>query len=113
MWRKHQNVYKDHLKYVRDVILKPFRVVILCCAKRIMEMHDLAKYLPSPLMKGESYKSANWKFCDQELSVIDIRVAIKGGLPSSINNELEDNQEGYHYLTHKYWCDLLSTIDLS
>ena len=27
-----------------------------------------------------------------------------------MHDELEDNQEDYHYLTHEYWCDLLYTI---
>ena len=27
-----------------------------------------------------------------------------------MQDELEDNQEDYHYLTHEDWCDLLSTI---
>ena len=29
MWRKHQIVYQDHLKYVCNDIVKPFRVLIL------------------------------------------------------------------------------------
>ena len=28
-----------------------------------------------------------------------------------MQDELEDNQEDYHSLTHEYWCDLLSTIE--
>ena len=27
-----------------------------------------------------------------------------------MQDELEDNQEDYHYLDHEYWCDLLSNI---
>ena len=29
-----------------------------------------------------------------------------------MQDELEDNQEDYLYLTHAYWCDLLSTIEV-
>ena len=51
MWRKHQIVYQDHMKYVCNDILKPFKVKILRYTKRVRERHDLAKYLPPPSMK--------------------------------------------------------------
>ena len=75
-------------------------------------MHNLEKYLPPTSMKGDRYEAANWKFCEQEFTISDICVAIKGGLPSSMHNELEDNQEDYLSLTHEYWCNLLSTIEV-
>ena len=43
MWRKHQSVYQDHLKYVRNDMVKPSRVRILCYAERVREMHELTK----------------------------------------------------------------------
>ena len=52
MWRKNQSVYQDHMKYVRNDIVKPFKVKTLRYAKRVREIHELAKYLPTPLMKG-------------------------------------------------------------
>ena len=42
----------------------------------------------------------------------DIIVAIKDGLPLSMQYELEDNQEDYRSLTHEYWCDLLYKIEV-
>ena len=75
-----------------------------------MEMHDLEKYLPPPLKKGERCKVDNWKVRDQEFTVSEIREVIKYGLPSSMQDELNDHQEDYLSLTHEYWSDLLSTI---
>ena len=43
MWRKHQSIYQDHMKYIHNDILKPFQVKIIHYAKRVREMHDLAK----------------------------------------------------------------------
>ena len=37
-------------------------------------------------------------------------VEIKDRLPSSMQDDLVDNQEDYHSFTHEYRCDLLSTI---
>ena len=81
MWRNHQSVFQDHLKYICNDIVNPFRVGILRYAKRIQDMHDLANNLPPPLMKGNGYEEYNWKFRNKELSVHDIRVAIRDGLP--------------------------------
>ena len=48
------------MKYVCNDIVKPFKVKILRYVEPVQEMHDLAKYLPPPLMKGESAMEANW-----------------------------------------------------
>ena len=60
MWEKHQIVYQDRMKYVYNDIVKPFKVKILCNAKRVRDMHELAKYLHPPSMKGESAMASNW-----------------------------------------------------
>ena len=60
MWRKHGRVYQDHMKYVHNDIVKPFKVKVLRYAKRVREMHNLAKYLSPPSMKEESAMSDNW-----------------------------------------------------
>ena len=39
-------------------------------------------------MKGESAEVANWTVYNQEFKVIEIRLVIKDGLPSSMLNEL-------------------------
>ena len=90
--------------------MKPFCVGIIRYAKRVIDMHDLAKYLSPPSTKGKIYEVANWKVLNQELSVNEIRIAIKDGILPPMQYELEYNQEKYRSLTHEYWCDLLSTI---
>ena len=40
LWRNHQSVYQDHLKYIRNDILKPFHVKIIRYAERVRKMHD-------------------------------------------------------------------------
>ena len=51
-----------------------------------------------------------WKVGNKELSGHEIRVSIKEGLPSSMQDDLEDNQEDHCSLTHEFLCDLLSII---
>ena len=60
MRRKHQSVFNDHLKYIHNEIVKPFRVIILHYAKRVEEIHYLEKHLPprATVMKQLIGKSA-------------------------------------------------------
>ena len=111
MWRKHHILFQDHLKYNRNNIAKPFRVRILRYAECVQEMHDLAKYLSPFLVKGEILMKLVGKSA-KKFSIHEIQVAIKDGLPSSIQDELGDNQEDYNTLTHEDWCDFLSTIEV-
>ena len=79
------------MKYVQNDIVKPFKVKILCHAKRVHDMHDLEKYLHPPSMKGESALAANWSVCNEEFTTGDLKLAIKYGLPKTMRDELDDN----------------------
>ena len=78
--------------------MKPFKSKILCYAKRVREMHDLAKYLPTPSIKGKSDEAANWNVRNHEFTAGEIWLAIKDGLPKYMHNELNDHSEDYRFL---------------
>ena len=63
-------------------------------------------------MKDVSAESANWTVRNQEFTVSEICLAIKYGLPLSMQYELDDHQEDYPSLTHEDFCGLLSTIEV-
>ena len=46
--RKHRSTFQDHIKYIHNNIVNPFRVGILQYSELIREMQDLFKYLPPP-----------------------------------------------------------------
>ena len=91
MWRKHRSVYQDHMKYVRNDIVKPFKVKILYYTKHMREMHEIAKYLSPPSMKGESTMTDNWSFRNKEFTSGYLRLAIRERLPKSMRDELDDH----------------------
>ena len=112
MWKKYQILCQNHIKYIHNDIVISFWVGILRYAERVHEMNDLDKYLPQPSMKKESYKSANRDISEKGLSKNEICTEIKDGLPSFMQEELEDNQYNHCSLAHEYWCGLLSTINV-
>ena len=75
-------------------------------------MHDLAKDLPPPLMKGDSAMADNWSVHIKEFTVSDIRLDIKGGLTKFMGDKSDDHPEDYCFLTYKDWCYLPSTIEV-
>ena len=68
MCRKHHSVFRYHYKYMHNGIMKPFRVGILQYTKHVRNIHDLAKFLPKILKKGDEYDQAYYTIHDKELS---------------------------------------------
>ena len=60
MWKFCQIALQDYDKYIHNNIFKLFIVDILHYAEQVHEIHELAKYLPPPLMKGIGFESDNW-----------------------------------------------------
>ena len=101
MWRKHQSIFQDHVNYTYNGSMNPFRVVIIQHAERIREMHNLAKSLPLPSMKGDEYNQADWDVWYKELSEDEICVTTKEGITTSMNDEMGDKDKDYNYFTHE------------
>ena len=79
------------MNYIFNYIVKPFKVKIIRYAERVHEMHELPKDLPPPSMKGESDEAANLTVRNQSFAASEIRLTIKDGIPSSMQDELEDH----------------------
>ena len=65
MWRMHWSVYQDHMEYIHNDIVNPFKVKIPRYNEPLREIYVLAKYLHPPSMKDKSAEEANWAFCNQ------------------------------------------------
>ena len=64
-------------------------------------MHDVAKYLPSPSMKGGGFEASDWSVSNKYIKEDVIQVATKEGLPASMQDKLGDNHDDYCYITHE------------
>ena len=60
MWCNHSSTFQDHVKYIHNDIVKPFRFLTLQYAECIHDMNDIPKYLPAPSMKHGHYDEAYW-----------------------------------------------------
>ena len=69
---EHQSVYQDHMKYVHNDILKPFNIKIHRYARRVREMHELAKYLPPPSKNVECAMEDKWSFHKENFNTGDL-----------------------------------------
>ena len=64
-------------------------------------MHDLAKYLPPPLMKGQEYDDVDWAIHEKQFFDNQIHVSTKDGIPTSMQDEMEDKDKYYHFIPHE------------
>ena len=81
--------------------MKPFKVGIIKYNERVREIHNLEKYLPPPLMKGQEYNEADWEVRDKGLSDNNIRVTTRNKLPISMQDELDEKDKYYRYVPHR------------
>ena len=65
IWINHRSVYQYNMKYICNDIVKPFKVKILHYSECVTQMHDLAKYLTPPSMKGKRSGTSNWTLHNQ------------------------------------------------
>ena len=100
MWRKHFSVQQDHMKCICNDVVKLCKIKILFYADRMCDMNDLAKHVPPPSMKGESAEADIWTVRNQEYTTSEVRLVIKDGIPSSMQDDLEEHPEDYHSLTY-------------
>ena len=101
MWKKHQSVFQDHVKYIHNSIVKPFIFGILQYVKHFCEMHGVEKYLTPPSMKVGGFEEANRAIKNKEFNKDVIRVATKDKLPKSIQDGFEDNHKNHRSITHE------------
>ena len=58
MWRKHRRVFQEHLNYIQNYTVKPFCAGIIRYAKRVKDMHDLAKHSTPSFDEGRWLRSS-------------------------------------------------------
>ena len=94
------SVFKDRVNYTHNDIVKPFRVGIRQYAENVHEVHNIAKYIPTPSMEGDEYDHEDWNVRNKYLSEYEIQVVTRYGLPISIYDEMGDKDKDYHSFPH-------------
>ena len=79
MWGEYRITFQDHVKYIRNSVVKTCRFVILQYAEHIHDMHVLSKYIPTPLVNSMMAWEGSWVTCPILSSIIiNIRRSGKG-----------------------------------
>jgi hypothetical protein len=110
IWKDHRQVYHDHIEYLQQNIVKPFKWPMVCYIGCIREMFDYCLYLQPHSFKDQSFKEAEWAERDKPAPEKLIRKAIKDGLPEDMQNELSDKETDYCVMTEERFNDTLTTI---
>ena len=60
IWKDHRQVYYEHIEYLQQNIVKPFKWTMVQYIGRIREMFDYCLYLQPHSLKGQGFKEADW-----------------------------------------------------
>ena len=59
------------------------------------------QYLTPPSTKGVGYEEDSWEIRDKYFNKDVISVTTKDGIPTFMQDDLDDNQENYSSITHE------------
>ena len=90
--------------------MNTYRVIILQHSERVHEIYDLNEYVTPPLKKGDMFDQENWNICDCNFTKDEIRIVTKDGVPTSMQDEMDDKDAYYHYLHLEDWRDLMYNL---
>ena len=79
--------------------------------EHISKMIGLAKYLSPPTINNEDWHYADWETRYKAFSEDDIHESIKDGLPSEIQNEVDEKEKYYRSILDEDYIDLLGNIE--
>ena len=91
-WKNSTMAHRNHHKYFRNSIVKPFNMSIEDYIARMSEYAELLTYLPPPSRKGDKSLQAEWDKL-KPLRESDVRAAIFDGLPTPYQDHVENNYE--------------------
>ena len=100
VWSKYCYVFQDHLIYIDNDIVNPYRLIIFQYAEYVRDMHDLNKLLHPTLQKWEELDQADWKVISKEFTEDEICAETKDILPISMKDQVEDKDKDYCSFLH-------------
>jgi len=112
IWKDHHQVYYEHIEYLQQNIVKPFKWTMVQYISRVREMFDYFMYLQPHSLKGQGFLEAKWDKRDEPPPEEVIRKAIKDGLPEPMQHKLADKDTDYRLMTEEKFNDMLTTIEL-
>ena len=91
-WKNSTMAHRNHHKYFKNSIVKPFNMNVEDYITRMNEYAELLTYLPPPSRKGEKSLQAEWDKL-KPLEESDVRAAIFDGLPTPYQDHVQNNYE--------------------
>ncbi len=112
MWKKHRNVFYEHVEYLKNSIRKPFDMTIMDYIECVHEMWYLKCYLLPPSLKNETYSEELWSMLDEAVNELVIRKSIRDGLPDEMQaQELDAKDDDYRNVDEEHFNEFLINIE--
>jgi hypothetical protein len=98
MWVRHQTVHDEHIRYLKNKIIKPYDMVIRDFYDQVIEMYSFLYYLQQPSMNNQAWYQAKWHMFN--------------GLPRSMQDKLDQKDEDYHMGSNETFLGYLYHLEI-
>jgi hypothetical protein len=112
MWVRHRTVQDEHIRYLENKIIKPYDMAMRDFYDRVVEMYSFIYYLQPPSMNNQAWYEARWHTLTALPSEERIRVAIRNGLPRSMQDKLDQKDEDYRMVSNETFLDYLYRLEI-
>jgi hypothetical protein len=104
---RHQTVQEEHIHYLENKIIKQFNMVIRDFYNQVAEMYSYIYYMQPPLMNNQAWYEVKWPACVPSISEECMCMAIRNGLPRSMQDKLDQKDKDYRMVSVETFLDYL------
>lgn len=105
MWVRHRTVFDEHVRYLENKIIKPYDMAIRDFYDCVLEMYSYLHYMQLPSMNNQAWYEAKWHMLYNRPIEERLHVAIRNGLPRSMQDKLDQKDEDYRMVNNETFLD--------
>ena len=110
-WRTHNDVYDEHMRYLKNDIVKPINMSIQELLDRVEDMYLFKQFIQPPSKKGQDAGDANWKKRDEVIDGEEQRNTVFNALPNSFRQSLKDMEDDWRTFDDRKWVSILQRLE--
>jgi hypothetical protein len=111
MWKNQHEMYREHIRYCNNHIVKMQSMNVVEHLKRVQYMFTIATLMQPPSRKGDTFDQAEWDVLKTDTSPEDVRRAAHAALPEFFKEQLRTKDKDWQNMEETEWIDTLVTIE--
>ena len=110
-WRTHNDAYDEHVRYLKNDIVKPITMSVQELILRFEDMYLLKDFIQPPSKKGQTASEANWIRRNLIIDKEEQRNSVFNALPKTFQQALKDLEEDWKSFDELKWLAILQRLE--